>query len=436
MTSLVWGLLGPGTLAQERRVRTLALGAAVRRFNDLAVPGLGGVWFGKPLFIATLGIQLAEELRAGRLDRGNIETANALEALGCWLEFQRRGWSAEPRLRGVTKLRANDDLSFSTCRRRHFYVSQPMRMSTVQALPALGLVTDTSERFNAFRITDIGRAFVDEACAPFEPVFHQRSVFKHLSGWARGAHDLGQSTARLCEAISPMTPLPLSARSVLRARLVQGGTEDARRRRATLAWVEHVRKSSRGPVGWADRPGDLDATHWRDIVSGAAFFRMRESAMGALNATESSIGLAQAQKLVLARGLPSEVRQCITALREVASEFLTLNHDPSPEQMATRFATECTAKDPAAVLSALVVRDGRVLRLADGVVIPGPAFEGQPMPSMTDAAQVEPEVEVPKGVIEWPDGLSYRIRNLFLLNLDLRGELDSWLGQTAVGVEP
>ena len=82
------------------------------------------------------------------------------------------------------------------------------------------------------------------------------------------------------------------------------------------------------------------------------------------------------------------------------------------------------------------MRDGRVLRLADGVVIPGPAFEGQPMPSVTDAAQVEPEVEVPKGVIEWPDGLSYRIRNLFLLNLDLRGELDSWLGQTAVGVEP
>jgi len=48
-----WGLLGPETLAGERRTRTLGLGATVRSFNDLAVPGLGGVWFGKELLLAT-----------------------------------------------------------------------------------------------------------------------------------------------------------------------------------------------------------------------------------------------------------------------------------------------------------------------------------------------------------------------------------------------
>ncbi len=60
-----WGLLGPEHLAGSRRTRTLGLGAAVRRFNQLAVPGIGGVWFAKQLFLATLGVAAAgrRELR-------------------------------------------------------------------------------------------------------------------------------------------------------------------------------------------------------------------------------------------------------------------------------------------------------------------------------------------------------------------------------------
>ena len=36
MGALSWGLLGPETLASERRTRTLGLAATVRSFNDLA----------------------------------------------------------------------------------------------------------------------------------------------------------------------------------------------------------------------------------------------------------------------------------------------------------------------------------------------------------------------------------------------------------------
>ena len=32
--------------------------------------------------------------------------------------------------------------------------------------------------------------------------------------------------------------------------------------------------------------------------------------------------------------------------------------------------------------------------------------------------------------IALPDGVSYRVRNLFLLNLDLHGELNDWLGES------
>ncbi len=85
MGTTIWGLLGPEHIAIERRTRTLNLGACVRAFNDLAVPGFGGVWFGKQLFLATLGIAIAEHVRQSGKRVTNIEVANAVEALGCWL---------------------------------------------------------------------------------------------------------------------------------------------------------------------------------------------------------------------------------------------------------------------------------------------------------------------------------------------------------------
>ena len=59
----VWGLLGPEQLPISRRTRSLGLAATIRRFNELAVPGMGGVWYGKRFLLATLGIVVAERVR-------------------------------------------------------------------------------------------------------------------------------------------------------------------------------------------------------------------------------------------------------------------------------------------------------------------------------------------------------------------------------------
>ena len=66
---MFWGLLGPETLNGERRTRTLGVGAAVRCFNDLAVPGTGGVWFGKQVLLATLGFGAHEKLPTSALQK-------------------------------------------------------------------------------------------------------------------------------------------------------------------------------------------------------------------------------------------------------------------------------------------------------------------------------------------------------------------------------
>ena len=144
-----WGLLGPEFLPNARRTRTLGLGASVRRFNDLAVPGLGGVWYGKQLLLATLGVAVAENARSRGAKVQNIEMANSIEALACWLAFKSNGWNSDARLRGNTKFQGKDDFSFRRVRQRNFYVTQPMRMTTVQALPALGFVESDGARFNA-----------------------------------------------------------------------------------------------------------------------------------------------------------------------------------------------------------------------------------------------------------------------------------------------
>jgi hypothetical protein len=71
-----------------RRTRTLEVGSAVRAFNDFAVPGMGGVWFGKQLMLSLLGVALAGR-PDGRSRVRNIEMANAIEALAyclCQLE--------------------------------------------------------------------------------------------------------------------------------------------------------------------------------------------------------------------------------------------------------------------------------------------------------------------------------------------------------------
>jgi hypothetical protein len=83
----------------------------VRQFNQLAVPGLGGVWFAKQIFLATLGVRLADRLRSTSANVKAIEIANAVEALACWCAFSSNRWASDSRLRGRQKLAGRGELT-------------------------------------------------------------------------------------------------------------------------------------------------------------------------------------------------------------------------------------------------------------------------------------------------------------------------------------
>ena len=429
-----WGLLGPEFLPNARRTRTLGLGASVRSFNDLAVPGLGGVWYGKQLLLATLGVAVAEDARSRGAKVQNIEVANAIEALACWLAFKSNGWSRDARLRGNTKLQGKDDFSFRRVRQRNFYVTQPLRMATVQALPALGFVESDSARFNAFRCSDEGRGFIEKATGGYRP--YKRTVIDHLTLWVLGKDDR-VDTDSLQQALSPLNRLSDETIPLLRERLIQGGNEsleDKERRGNALAWIEALRTNRPDTLTWAQRPNEIAKKHWRDLQAGALFFETREAAIAVLDAAEASIGnqiVGQSCSLK-AQQIPDALKPVIEKLRSAANKYLVFKH---ADEEANKFCHECINDDPSSILRSLVERDGHVLRLLGDEVKPGAAFRGSP-PSTEQAGADDEDQETPQeGDISLPKGISYRMKNLYLLNLDMHGELDGWLNPAADGGE-
>lgn len=425
---VAWGLLGPEKLGVERRTRTLGLGATVRAFNDRAVPGLGGVWFGKQLLLATLGVAVAECARLSGKRVRNIEVANAVEALACWLALNQNEWQRDARLRGATKMRGKTDLSFANMRQPSFYVTQPMRQATVQPLRALGLMDSTGERFNAFVCTQLGREFVDAVCADCYP--YNRTVLDHLSGWASGTHEKVQHSAPLTKALSPLESMPHDARALLRERIVLGAGTDASRRRNALDWVEWLRSRLDRQVIWDTKPHMLSEGHWKDLHAGALFFTTRDAAIALLDQVEAHIANQSVQKLSLDKPLPGPIVAKIRALQQDGQAFLDNGYDPSPGVEASIFCRECTERDDARLLEYLLAREGRALRHYGRDILPGVAFRGGQLTQPEAARSTEEEgAEADVGrTIPLPDGISHRVSNLFMLNLDLHGELEGWLG--------
>lgn len=69
------------------------------------------------------------------------------------------------------------------------------------------------------------------------------------------------------------------------------------------------------------------------------------------------------------------------------------------------------------MIKLLVARDGNVLKMRGSTVVPGGAFSGQAIP----VSSVPSDEEYINRF--WPVGISDRIKNLFLFNADLKGDL-------------
>ena len=85
------------------------------------------------------------------------------------------------------------------------------------------------------------------------------------------------------------------------------------------------------------------------------------------------------------------------------------------------------ASKPNAVIRNLVMRDDRILRLERDEIRPGPAFQGIAVAEVSVSDIEELTVSPEADGLDFPEGISSRVRNLWSLALDLDHEMDDWL---------
>ncbi|AWH35646.1 hypothetical protein C1929_02180 [Stenotrophomonas sp. ZAC14D1_NAIMI4_6] len=419
MTGSQWGLLAPETLPGARRTRTLGLGRSVRQFNELAVPGLGGVQYAKQVLFAALSMAVAKRVENPDVQVTHIDVANAIEAVACIIGYEDTNWESSIRMRGRNKLpRGGSSPDYRVACKRSFHVSQPMRMSTAQALPSLGLVDTQSTRFNAFECNDNLDTFVSNCLGGLKA--GNSTVLQHLSSWVEGKQ-LKWGSAGLIEALHPLRPLRSPARAWLKNALLQGtalSPELRERRQRAWHWVARLHREP-ATVESLDQPmppNELDPQHWHDLRAGAQLVVARDAAIEVLDAVERVLECRKGRSLPLSEPLPKPVLAALAALAEHAKVFLALEHHDAE---ANRFCAECVSPD-AEALRHLLLRDEQVLRLVDGCARPGAAYTGQP-PTAAVATEDDGDPEdAPAAADEpIPAGISYRIRNLYRLQRDL-----------------
>ena len=100
-----------------------------------------------------------------------------------------------------------------------------------------------------------------------------------------------------------------------------------------------------------------------------------------------------------------------------------------PQGKRRCFVMNAPSTCDARLLERLLLREGHVLQQRGRDILPGVAFRGIQV-SQSGAARSPEEDGAEDEVaqtIPLPEGISHRVRNLFLLNLDLRSELGKWL---------
>lgn len=208
--------------------------------------------------------------------------------------------------------------------------------------------------------------------------------------------------------------------------MVRGDTVSAVRRKAVLSWVDTVWREGQAQIGWTSRPEMVSGPHWQDLHAGASFFSVREAALLLLDKIEAHIGNLEDRKMALGTPVRPEFSAIAAYLKERASAFLEIGHDPTPDRQASTFCNECL--DEKYLLERLVGRDGQVLRLSGQQIIPGPAFRGISEVIGDDESEDQDAIAPLQAAdgVSLPPGVSQRVLNMFYLNIDLSGELTKW----------
>lgn len=160
---MTWGAIEPSDLGASRLRLDFGLRPVILRFNEWAVPGLGGAFFVRQLSWGCMGLRLASELDGSS---SPSRVAEGLEAMASWIVVrQSKGHRVDnDMVQGKRKFVDVPSLSFAAVSRGNAYVTVPFRRAATRALPGLGFCQG-EVRFNALSLTQQGMELAESAMA-------------------------------------------------------------------------------------------------------------------------------------------------------------------------------------------------------------------------------------------------------------------------------
>jgi hypothetical protein len=407
--SFEWGILGPDEVVRVRRGRTLQLRASLANFDNLAVPGIGNVWFCKEIYLAALGIMVAEEVNIQNKIRPQKKStaAKAIEALACWYSLQDEEGRQSPKVYGKIKLARRDEMpTFKKAKQPGYYVSVTMRQATNQPLNAFGLAGQVNSYFDSFTLTPVGKSFVLSNC--------DKNILNCLINWVNGELINGVQVVNLSENIRPDLNLSKASLSILKKQMkISPGSKE---RQEVFDYLKT------GGTTW-DRPDCMGPQHWNNIILGSLLTRARKKAFEILDTIESSM---ESRKEVLIEAAAKIGRNVTTIndLRSLAGEFLDkYDNDQHQDQEAMAFCEQCAGNDNVDIVRQLLKRDNVCLKLKDDdYLVPGPAFYGSNLINELSGDDDSEEQTKPdeNQTVRLPEGISRRFQMAYNLAQELK----------------
>lgn len=282
----------PDEWTQRTRITlTFKLGDADIYHRNMTVPGIGGLRFVRQLSWSTMGIGLARELNASGINYRAHNIANAIEALGCKLEFRNLNEGQEYKYLGILAFKRNPKaFLFKELSKDRFYVQNTYRQNVVSALADLEICKG-STRFDQMQLSNVGNALV-EAFGNTQIRYRKLgngkssvgSVHDFLNDWVRGNNydPLSREDLDFYYAIGPATPSKVECNILLkRLETPVKIAYDPNRRINLIRIMENLNNATEEELCEAiKRAGHKD--HYKQIKDAKRFNAMRNSAIALL----------------------------------------------------------------------------------------------------------------------------------------------------------
>jgi hypothetical protein len=333
---------------------TFGLGDAIRYHREMTVPGIGGLTYVRQASWAVAGIDIAgKDLGAKRYRARDI--ANAIEALGCKLEYRYIGKENYAHIGSRAFGREPDAHLFEELRKESFYVRNTYRQTIVTALTSLEFC-DTSTRFNQMKLTDKGedlkKAFYNSKIFFLKLGMKKRknkSCEEFLFDWVRGNRSNVFENDDFYKALSISTPTELEKQIVWNRLYTKTPkiTYDKNRRIRLMDLMEKMNLDNLSEEGLCrelERMGGAD--HSKQISDAIRFNIMRQRAVDLLRECALLVNSLGKREVELSECLDHKpIKKAFEELKDACEEYDSkLHRKGDVPQTAVDFATSINDK--------------------------------------------------------------------------------------------